>query len=258
MKRKIWNIGFSEISKESVLTELDQHIEHSSSCKSIAFVNPHSQVTAQKKPELLNKINQFDYVLCDGIGTELAAKLFRKYNIKRLSGPTFFKLLSKSLNRENNEVSYFFLGSTDYVLAKIQNNMHKHYPNVSVVGTYSPPMGSFTDQENASIIRRINQSNCTVLWVGMTAPKQEEWIADNLSLINAKVAAGIGAEFDYFAETKVRPPQWISVMGLQWLHRLVTQPKTWQRTVLSTPIYITNVLRYWFKTKGAGDNLKES
>lgn len=258
MKRKIWNIGFSEISKESILTELDRHFDNSSPCKSIAFVNPHSQVTAQKKPELLKKINQFDYVICDGIGTELAAKLFKAYNIKRLSGPAFFKLLSENLNRENNEVSYFFLGSTEHVLEKIWINMNKYYPNIPVAGTHSPPMGIFTDQENATIIHKINQSNCTVLWVGMTAPKQEEWIADNLHLINAKIAAGIGAEFDYFAETKIRPPQWISAMGLQWLHRLITQPKTWQRTVLSAPIYITNVLHYWLKTKGAGNSLQES
>ena len=94
MKRKIWNIGFSEINKDSILTELSQHFDNSNPCKSIAFVNPHSQVTAQKTPELLKKINQFDYVICDGIGTELAAKLFKAYNIKRLSGPAFFKLLS--------------------------------------------------------------------------------------------------------------------------------------------------------------------
>lgn len=258
MKRKIWNIGFNEISKDSLLTKLDQHFLYPTPCKSIAFVNPHSQVTAQKKPELLNKINQFDYVICDGIGTELAAKLFKQYNIKRLSGPDFFKILSEHLNKKNNTIDYFFLGSTEHVLEKIVSNMNKYYPNISVAGTYSPPMGNFTNQENATIIRKINQSNCTILWVGMTAPKQEEWIADNLHLINAKIAAGIGAEFDYFAETKVRPPQWISTVGLQWLHRLITQPKTWQRTVLSAPVYIIHVLYYWLKTKGVGNSLKES
>lgn len=249
MKKKIWNIGFNEITPNQLLDELDQQAAHGTHCQSIAFVNPHSQVAARHNPELLKKINDFDYVLCDGIGTELAAKFFTNYKIQRLSGPAFFKQLAQHLNHPNNTVSYFFLGSTENVLNNIKTKMQELYPHIPVTGTYSPPMGNFSDQDNTKIIETINHSNATVLWVGMTAPKQETWIANHSHHLQVKIAAGIGAEFDYFAGTKARPPEWISTAGLQWLHRLFTQPATWQRTVVSAPIFISHVINEWLKIK---------
>ena len=116
-------------------------------------------------------------------------------------------------------------------------------------GKYSPPMGEFSDEEQREFIAAINRAKPDVLWVGMTAPKQEKWIAKNLARLDVAVAAGIGAEFDYFAGTKKRPAEWISRTGLQWVHRLIQEPRrTWRRQLVSAPWYLVSVI--WWKIPG--------
>lgn len=251
MKKKIWNVGYSEIEDSCLLSKILNDISVGRKSNA-AFVNPHTEVSISKNIKLINKINSFDYVLCDGVGVELLSKAFKDYKINRTPGPALFKELSSRLNKPENIVTYFFLGSTDEVLDLIKIKMTKYYPSVEVVGVYSPPMGEFDTKTNNYIVDVINKSEADVLWVGMTAPKQEEWIVDHLSRLNVKFAAGIGAEFDYFAGKKKRPPEWISKIGMQWFHRLITQPKIWKRTFVSTPLFLINVLVFWLKTKGIG------
>lgn len=244
MKKKIWNVYFNQISITRLVSEIETHLLQSETdCRKIAFVNPHSQVMFDKDKLLLSDINQFDYILCDGVGTKIASFILGIKNINRISGPLFFEKISKKLNARN-DIGYFFLGSTNDVLDKLEINLRDEYPNLNLCGKYSPPIGIFSDEENREIIKKINNSNCDILWIGLTAPKQEAWLSKYAHELDVSIAAGIGAEFDYFAGTKRRPPGWVSRFGFQWLHRLLTQRNTWRRSFVSNPIFVFNVIMY--------------
>ncbi|MGA2403880.1 MAG: WecB/TagA/CpsF family glycosyltransferase, partial [Syntrophobacteraceae bacterium] len=211
---------------------------------SVACVNPHSQIMAESDPFFKSSLERFDFLLPDGIGTVLASRLLGGHVRTRITGPDFFNLLSTALNTTDNTYSYYFMGSTPEVLNSIRDNMASRYPNIPVAGTFSPPLGEFSDFDNDCLITQINKAQPSILWVGLTAPKQEKWIISHLPRLDVQLAAAIGAEFDYFAGTKQRPPSWMRKAGLQWLHRFAIEPRrTWRRHLISMPLFLIHVLR---------------
>ena len=135
-----------------------------------------------------------------------------------------------------------FMGSSENVLALIKQRAAVDYPNLEVV-TYSPPYKSeFSQEDNAAIVAAINEANPDLLWIGMTAPKQEKWIYDNIRLAGAKVAIGVGGSFDVMAGNVKRAPKIFRRLGLEWFHRLITQPTRWRR-MMRLPKFALTVLR---------------
>jgi len=242
-KTRVWNVDFSHVDLKEALSVVKEAIR-SHEQMSIAFVNPHSQVVASKDAKFRQSLEKFSMILADGVGVVIGSRLVGDALPARISGPAFFRTLSIELNREHQGVRYFFLGSTDDVLRQISDRIESDYPGVVLAGTYSPPMGDFSVEDEREILSVIRKSKADVLWVGMTAPKQEKWISECGDGTGVSVVAGIGAEFDYYAGTKKRPPSWISNMGLQWLHRFIQEPRrTWRRHVISAPVFLFNVLR---------------
>jgi N-acetylglucosaminyldiphosphoundecaprenol N-acetyl-beta-D-mannosaminyltransferase len=171
---------------------------------------------------------------------------------QRVHGPQFFSAFTKYSHDVNKGFNYFFLGSTDDVLSKINRRIRNEFPGINVVGTFSPSFGNISDEENDFIVQSINRSSADILWVGMTAPKQEKWIYRHKSKLNVKIFAGIGAAFDIFAGTIKVPPEYIMKGGLYWLYRMAFEPKRlWKRNFVSGPKF----LWYVFKQK-YGRNLR--
>jgi N-acetylglucosaminyldiphosphoundecaprenol N-acetyl-beta-D-mannosaminyltransferase len=123
--------------------------------------------------------------------------------------------------------------------------LSRDYQNVKFGGSYSPPFKSDLEPDDVTkIINVVNQSKCNVLFIGLTAPKQEKLMKVISERVNVNFIACIGAEFDYFGETIKRPPQFISNIGLQWVQRLISQPrKIWRRVFISGAIFIKDVIR---------------
>ncbi len=216
--------------------------ETNSASLTIACANAHSLLVAQKDRGFFEALNDSDILLPDGIGVVYASRILGGRIRKKIGGPDLFRELSRYVN-DNGGCRYFFLGSTEEVLEKIRKNMEVKLPNVELAGTCSPPFGDFSEQENQRIIEMINESAPTVLWVGMTAPKQEKWIYRNRSRLKVPIIGAVGAAFDYFAGTKKRP-QWMIDRGLGWVYRLTSEPKRlWRRYLLSAPIFIYLVLK---------------
>lgn len=242
-KEIVWNVPVSCVEREVLVSSILSALRMGHKRMSVACVNPHSQIVAESDPSFKSSLQSFDFLLPDGMGTVLASRILGGQIRTRITGPDFFHILSRALDIPGNTYMYYFLGSTSQVLEKIKDNMAFQYPHIPVAGMFSPPIGKFSDFDNDNMVAQINQVQPTILWVGLTAPKQEKWISSHLPRLNVQLAAAIGAEFDYFAGTKERPPSWMRKTGLQWLHRFVTEPgRTWKRHLISEPLFMLNVL----------------
>ena len=210
----------------------------------IACTNPHSLVVAKKDPYFSESLQNADILLPDGIGIVLAAKILGIDLTERVAGSDLFLGLSEKANT-NGGLKYFFLGSTEEVLKKITDRMAKEFPNISICGALSPPFKpEFTESDNMDMIEKINEAKPDVLWVGMTAPKQEKWIYQNKDNIDVPIMGAIGAVFDFYAGTVKRSPDWACKMGLEWLPRLLREPKRlFRRNFISSPLFLLMVLK---------------
>ncbi len=210
----------------------------------VACANPHSLVVASKDEHFKQALNAADILLPDGSGVVLAAKILKKPLQGKIAGTDYFLGLMHDMNISGGG-RVFFLGSSETVLNLIKKRAKKDFPNIKICGLYSPPFrSSFSPEENSQMVQAVNAAKPDVLWVGMTAPKQEKWIYDNLDKLNVPVIGAIGAVFDFYAGTKKRSSKiWIK-LGLEWLPRFLKEPRRlWERNMKSTPIFLWWILR---------------
>ena len=143
-----------------------------------------------------------------------------------------------------------FHGQQGRVPALIKKKSKSVYPNIEV-NTYSPPYKpEFSEEDNKKIIDAINQANPDLLWIGMTAPKQEKWTYSHWNELNIHCHVGtIGAVFDFFAGTVERAPIWWQEHGLEWLYRLIKEPKRmWRRYIIGNTLFLWNILKEKFNS----------
>lgn len=200
-------------------------------------ISPHSFVVALKDSVFSKALKTSEFLIPDGVGIKLAALILEGRIIRKIAGSDLHEVLLKSVSERKGRC--FYLGSSDAVLRRIRERIASEYPLLHIA-TYSPPFrDSFTEEENLAMIKAINDFSPDVLFIGMTAPKQEKWLYENKDLINAPVKCSIGAVFDFFAGTVKRPGQiWIR-MGLEWLPRLLHEPRRlWRRTLISAPVFL--------------------
>ena len=213
----------------------------------VACANPHSLVVAQTDSDFSQSLKDADILLPDGIGIVMAAKTLGLDLTERVAGYEFFEELTRKAEK-NGGLRYFFLGSTDEVLQKIVTRLNKEFPQMIVCGVFSPPFkAEFTEEDNQRMIEQINNARPDVLWVGMTAPKQEKWIYQNKDKLDVPLSGAIGAAFDFYAGTKKRSPEWVCKMGLEWLPRLLHEPRRlFRRNFISSPLFLLMVLKEKF------------
>ena len=138
-----------------------------------------------------------------------------------------------------------FIGSSEKVLALIRERAKQDFPHIEVE-TYSPPYKKvFSDEDDQAIIKVINDTNPDLLWIGMTAPRQEKWIYTHWDNLNIQCHVGtIGAVFDFYAGTAKRAPIWWQEHSLEWLFRLLMEPsRMWRRYLIGNPLFLWNILR---------------
>jgi len=219
-------------------------IDDGCSGKYFIAANPHSIVEAEKDPEFKHALLKADLITPDGIGMVVASRLLGGRIRKRVTGSDIFQSVSRSLN-EQGRGRVFFMGSTESNLSAIKQKMAIDFPGISAVGTYSPPFKSrFSEADNAEMVDAVNRFRPDILWVGMTAPKQEKWTYHHRDKLNAKVIGPVGAVFDFYIGRVKRSHPYFQQTGLEWLPRLLQQPKRlWRRTCISAPRFLFMVLR---------------
>lgn len=208
----------------------------------INTINAHSYNTAQKDRFFAEALTEGDVLIPDGASIVMALKWLRGEKMERIAGADLFAFEMNKLNQRGG--TCFFLGSSEKVLELIKQRSLCDYPNIKVV-TYSPPYKSeFSEEENRAMIQAVNDVKPDLLWIGMTAPKQEKWAYSHLSELNVDCHIGtVGAVFDFYAGTVKRAPAWWQEHGLEWLYRLLKEPRRmWRRYIIGNTLFIWNVI----------------
>lgn len=211
----------------------------------IACYNPHSHAIAKSDAAFRQSLLNADILLPDGTGVVLASRICGGRIKGRVTGfDIFLSLLARASGMGGLRV--FLLGANMETLAGMIRQMTSDYPNLTEVSGYSPPFADeFSTKQTNAMLRAINDFRPDILFVGMTAPKQEKWVHANRSMIAADVVASIGAVFDFYAGNKSRGPSMIRSLGLEWFARLVQEPRRlWRRTFISAPIFMFDLLKY--------------
>ncbi len=144
--------------------------------------------------------------------------------------------------------SIFLYGATENVLEKLVEKLKQKFPELKVVGVYAPPFRPLTEQESKHVIQMINAANPDVLWVGLGGGKQERWMAHHANYLQVPVMVGVGAAFDFLSGSKPDAPRWVQKAGLEWLFRLVKEPRRLWKRNLYHPVFIGKiVIQKWFR-----------
>ncbi len=213
----------------------------------VATANPHALVMASQDGLFAQALKNAEILLPDGAGIVLAAKVLNQSLPERVAGTEFFLELTRRAD-ERGTMGCFFLGSSESVLGQIVERLRKDFPTVRVCGTHSPPFKeTFYEQDTLEMVKRVNAAAPDMLWVGMTAPKQEKWVYANRNSLDVPFIGSIGAVFDFYAGTKKRAPGWVRDMGLEWLPRFIREPRRLGRRVfVSTPAFVAMVMKQKF------------
>lgn len=203
-------------------------------------VNPHSYVQARNDSSFAQALKSADWLIPDGVGIKYAAKILCGKKIEKIAGSDLHDIIINSLDKKGG--SCFYLGSSEETVTRIREKLAREHPRIRA-GAFSPPFReSFSEAESNRMINAVNSFSPDVLFVGMTAPKQEKWVYANKDRINARLVCSIGAVFDFYAGTVRRPGRiWIR-LGLEWLPRFIREPRRlWKRNLVSTPLFLWHV-----------------
>lgn len=206
--------------------------------------NPHSLEIGLKEPLFARALHEADFVVPDGAGIVLASRLLGGVIRQRITGMDYFRAINARLDAAGG-YRCFFLGTTLGNLENIRRRMAREYPRIEVAGVHSPPFRpAFTGRESQEMVDAINDARPDVLWVGMTAPKQETWVHAHRKELHAGFIGPVGAVFDYFTGAVPRAAPWFLDHGLEWLPRLARQPgRLWRRNLVSSPVFLLRVAR---------------
>lgn len=192
-------------------------------------------------------VNMADIVTPDGMPLVWGLKLLGIKNAQRVYGPELTPFICKKA--EESSIPVGFYGGSQKTLELMIRNLKVRFPNLKITYAYSPPFRKLTDEEDKKVIDEINSSGARILFVGLGCPKQERWMYEHKDKVKA-VMIGVGAAFDFIAGVKPRAPEWMQNMGLEWLFRLLTEPKRlWKRYLYNNPRFIYHFGKQVLKEK---------
>ena len=200
----------------------------------------YSIIMGQKDNEFREALNGSSMSVPDGMSVVWVCRLRGYKKAKQVRG-TELMLQTCKMAAEKG-YSCFFYGGADGIPERLGEELKRRVPGFRVAGTYSPPFRTLTEQEIGDVINMINAANPDILWVGLGAPKQEIWMAQHIRHLNVPVMVGVGAAFDFVSGNKEEVPGWLQRAGLEWLFRLIKEPRRLWKRNLYHPIFMIKAL----------------
>ena len=203
----------------------------------VCFANTHVVVMAREDPRIREVINRSFMTLPDGKPVYLAGRLRGITSIEHIPGPDFF--LEVLAFRREPRLRHYFYGGKPEILESLMENLKSRFPQAEIVGGESPPFRELTQEEITAVTERIRLLRPDIIWVGLGAPKQEFWMASHWEAFRPAVLLGVGAAFDFYSGAIKRAPVWMQKAGLEWLHRLLSEPgRLWKRYIYTNSMFL--------------------
>ena len=207
----------------------------------VCVSNVHMVVTARQDRELAAAMRASDLATPDGAPIAWMLRRMGFTGQPRISGTELMRAyLARAAGRGE---PIFLFGSTEETLAALKRRLLAQAPTLLIAGAVSPPFQVLSDEEDAAIVAQINASGAGTVWVSLGCPKQEKWMLEHRGRVNA-VMLGVGAAFDFIAGSKPRAPAWMQAVGLEWLHRLASEPgRLWKRYLVTNSLFVIGAAR---------------
>ncbi len=248
-KINIGGTGISNINLEETIAVFDDWISKGER-KRVCVTPVNCVVWAASDPSLQEIYNTADLTLCDGVPLIWASRLLGKGTLKgRVTGLDLLPLYIQHAHQKGH--SMFFLGAKEGVAPLLKAKCEQAYPGINIVGAYTPPFAEqFSEEENHKMISLVNKARPDILWVSLTAPKQDRWIYENIHRLDARIVIGVGGAFEVTAGTIKRAPAFMQKNGLEWLYRFIKEPRRlFGRYILEAPRFIPLVMKQWTDRK---------
>ena len=213
--------------------------------RQICFVNTDCVNKAQKDAAYAALLKASDAVLADGIGIRIAGKILRQEIRQNVNGTDLFPLLCARL--KSSDTGMYLLGGKPGVAELVRDWVAQNYPGTRVNGLHH---GYFSQEELPNLLDDIRSSGAQILFVAFGSPKQDMWIAENLSKTGAKVAMGVGGLFDFYSGNIPRAPQWMRELSLEWAFRLMQEPsRMWKRYLLGNAVFLARIVLWMLRPR---------
>ncbi|MBN1972126.1 MAG: WecB/TagA/CpsF family glycosyltransferase [Sedimentisphaerales bacterium] len=239
-KQSILQVRFDLIAYHAVMETIERWRQN---CEQhyVTITNPHSVMMCIRDSEMRKATEMATMTLPDGIGIIIAAFLLGYQHSGRATGPMLMLKLCDWGRQKGYR--HFFYGGAEGVVEKLSDRLLNIYPGLKVAGTYCPPFGHISREENEEIIYKINSAKPDIVWIGLGAPKQEKWMAEHLGHVKAAAMIGVGAAFDFHSGNVKWAPEWIRKYGLEWAYRFIKEPKRMFKRNLDSPIFLVKVIQ---------------
>jgi N-acetylglucosaminyldiphosphoundecaprenol N-acetyl-beta-D-mannosaminyltransferase len=233
---EIFGVEISAINMDDAIAAIEQWIEQRTP-HYVCIRDAHGVIASRKDSRLCEIHKQAGLVTPDGMPLVWLSRWLGATRVERVYGPDLMRAISA--RSPTHGYRHFYFGGAPGIADRLAASLAAANPGLNVVGTLCPPFRAFTPEEDADMVARINSTAPDIVWVGLSTPKQEYWMASHIHQINASVLIGVGAAFDFLAGTKRQAPTWMQRNGLEWLFRLCTEPRRlWRRYLHIVPRFL--------------------
>lgn len=237
----ILGVGVSAVNLEMALDTIHRWIATGKQGY-VCVTGVHGVMESHRDSTVRDIHNRAGLVVPDGMPLVWINWLRGQRHVDRVYGPDLMLACCESSVARGYR--HFFYGGGDGVAELLVKRLTGRYPGLTVAGTYTPPFRTLTPAEDQEIVDTINAARPDIVWVGLSTPKQERWMADHSGRVNAPVMLGVGAAFDFHAGLKPQAPRWMQRSGLEWAFRLGTEPRRlWRRYLVNNPAFVYQFAR---------------
>jgi N-acetylglucosaminyldiphosphoundecaprenol N-acetyl-beta-D-mannosaminyltransferase len=237
----VLGVGISAISLDGAVNEIMRWISDGER-HYVCVTNVHTVIECQHDEELRRIHNASGLTTPDGMPIVWCLKRAGAAAVTRVYGPDLMLALSAPLAQSRHSV--FLYGTTPRTLELLSARLTSQFPGLRIAGSYAPPFRALTPAEDADVVRKINDSNADVVWVGLGAVKQEYWMATHREALQASALIGVGAAFDFHAGVVKQAPLWMQRRGVEWVYRLCREPRRlWRRYLRTNPAFVVGIVR---------------
>jgi N-acetylglucosaminyldiphosphoundecaprenol N-acetyl-beta-D-mannosaminyltransferase len=232
----ILGVGVSPINVDQAVRAIEGWIAERRS-HYVCITNIHGIVESQRDSELRQIHNNAGLVTPDGMPLVWASHLLGFRSVERVYGPDLvLALCERSAGRGYR---HYFFGGPPGVAERMAECLEQRFPGLVVAGTYAPPFHPLTVEDDDRIVQAINETRPDIVWVGLSTPKQERWMAAHVGRVSAAALIGVGAAFDFLSGSKRQAPRWMQRNGLEWFFRVMTEPRRlWRRYATNIPAFL--------------------